>query len=63
MACNGILTQHGKNSDGKTPQKNKVITATANGATTTTVEDIFPNRSSNTPIIRQEKTQALHPTP
>eukprot|EP00536_Pseudo-nitzschia_multiseries_P019442 jgi/Psemu1/60759/gm1.60759_g len=63
MAHNGILTQHGRKSGGKTLQNNKTITTTANVATTTTVEDILPKRSSNDPIIRQEKTQTLHTTP
>eukprot|EP00957_Ditylum_brightwellii_P027439 2074445-Ditylum_brightwellii.AAC.1 len=55
MACNGILTQHGRKSDGKTLQKNKTITPTANVVTTTTLEDTVSKRSSNTPIIIQEK--------
>eukprot|EP00957_Ditylum_brightwellii_P117664 8975522-Ditylum_brightwellii.AAC.1 len=63
MARNGKITRHGKKSDGKTLWKKKTITPTANVATTTTLEDIVPNRSNNTPIIRQEKTQLLHPTP
>eukprot|EP00536_Pseudo-nitzschia_multiseries_P009985 jgi/Psemu1/24705/gm1.24705_g len=63
MAHNGILTRHGRKSDGKTFQSNKTITTTANVATTTTVEDILPKRSSNAPIIRQEKTQTLQSTP
>eukprot|EP00957_Ditylum_brightwellii_P079060 6012639-Ditylum_brightwellii.AAC.1 len=62
MARNGKITQHGKKSDGKTLWKKKAITPTANVATNTTLEDIVPNRSSNTPIIRQEKTQSLPPT-
>eukprot|EP00957_Ditylum_brightwellii_P184790 14074861-Ditylum_brightwellii.AAC.1 len=63
MARNGKITQHGKKSDGKTLWKNKTITPTANVVTTTTLEEIAPKRSSNTHIIRQEKTQSLHPTP
>eukprot|EP00957_Ditylum_brightwellii_P127853 9750071-Ditylum_brightwellii.AAC.1 len=55
MACNGILTQHGRKSDGKTLQKNKTITATANIATSTTVEDIVPKRSSNTPLSDKKR--------
>eukprot|EP00957_Ditylum_brightwellii_P121364 9255414-Ditylum_brightwellii.AAC.1 len=54
MAHTGILTQHGRKSDGKTLQKNKIITPTANVATSTTLKDTVPKRSSNTPINRQE---------
>eukprot|EP00957_Ditylum_brightwellii_P168458 12822882-Ditylum_brightwellii.AAC.1 len=59
MACNGKITQHGKKSGGKTLQKSRTITPTANVATTTVLEDIAPKKEQQYPHLQTRKDTVI----